>query len=101
MTEEITERTADVEELNEILSHLNNGGLTDPEWQGRGIRFMLRRFRYVMVRETVSKSDLADHVKNCPALEILRGDWKSMLIQQIPLAAFCAYLLIKSHWGSP
>jgi hypothetical protein len=92
-TSEINERTADVEELNEILRHLDNGGLTDPEWQGRGIRFMLRRFRYVMVRETVTPQDLSDHVRNCPANAMLRGDWKTAMLTHAPWALWVAYLL--------
>lgn len=54
---EINERTAEVEELNDILRHLDNGSVADPAWQGKALRFMLRRFRYLMVRETVNEAD--------------------------------------------
>ena len=74
----ITERSAELDELNGLISEGNVPHKTsDPEWQGRSLKFILTRFRYVMVRETVSDTEcgrrmsliekkLEAHAKGCP-----------------------------------
>ena len=71
MTDNLEMRQAAVDELNEILSHLDNGSVADPEWHGKGIRFILRHLRYLLMRETVTESEcskrMADFMASCAA----------------------------------
>jgi hypothetical protein len=98
---EYTEQSAELEELEEILGHLNNGGVLDQEWVLRGVRFFLRRLRYIMIRETVTEDDCTarrkavideakkcvdDHVASCIASRMVnnpKGTAKNIILPHL------------------
>ena len=84
----------EIQELNELIeAGIKNPN--DPSWQGRMLLFQARRVKYMMERETVTRQELLDHVRNCPAMQLLRGDWKSVAMQQAPALFFIGYLIWK------
>lgn len=84
----------EIQELDELIKE-GKSNPVEPSWQGRMLLFQARRVKYMMERETVTRQELLDHVRNCPAMQLLRGDWKSVAMQQAPALFIIGYLIWK------
>lgn len=84
----------EIQELDELIRE-GKANPNSTDWQGRMLLFQGRRVKYMMERETVTKQELVDHAKNCPAMMLLRGDWKSVAMQQAPALFIIGYLIWK------
>jgi hypothetical protein len=126
--QDYTEQSAELEELDEILAKLQNGGALDPEWQVKGLRFLLRRLRFLMVRETVTQMEctsrrnqdilaattanarlekaIVDHAAGCPGANFLKRPGQTLREQFLPQVlgslgwlALVGYLIISEHFA--